>query len=205
MLVLFQLSAAAAVLALLTVVPGPDLAVVTRRALVGGFGDGLRTALGVASGLLVWGALAVLGLTALLASAPTAYLVVKVAGVVYLLFLGVQALAARDREADVENPIPRRDRPFLTGLSTNLLNPKIAIFYTALLPTLAPAAVPAPWSMAVLVGIHALLTVTWFAGFSYALTRARAVFERPRVRRALDRLTGVVLVGFAIRLATDHA
>lgn len=204
MRVLFQLSTAAAVLALLTVVPGPDLAVVTRRALVGGFGDGLRTALGVAAGLVVWGTLAVLGLTALLAASPTAYLVVKVAGVAYLLFLGGQALAARRRDVDAEDSSQRRGRPLLIGLSTNLLNPKIAVFYTALLPTLAPASVPAPWSMAVLVAIHALLTVTWFAGFSYALTRARAVFERPAVRRALDRLTGVVLVAFAIRLATDH-
>jgi threonine/homoserine/homoserine lactone efflux protein len=134
-----QLLAAAGVLALLTLVPGPDLAVVTRRAVADGRRGGIRAAAGVMSGLLIWGSLAVLGLTALLAASPRTYLVVKLAGVVYLTFLGVQALRRRERpDVPVGAPVARR-RPFLTGLVTNLLNPKIAVFYTALLPTLAPA------------------------------------------------------------------
>jgi threonine/homoserine/homoserine lactone efflux protein len=202
-----SLLAAAGVLALLTIVPGPDMAVVTRRALVGGRADGLRAALGVVLGLLLWGTLAVLGLTALLAASPTAYLVVKALGVVYLVFLAVQALRAGARR-----PAPTGaaagvvgGRPFLTGLTTNLLNPKIAVFYTALLPTLAPASLPGAAGLGALVALHAVLSLGWLSGYAYVLTRARTVLERPRVRRALDLLTGVVLIGFAVRLAADRA
>lgn len=97
-----------------------------------------------------------------------------------------------------------RGRPFVTGLAANLLNPKIALFYSALLPTLAPPSMDAPWGLGMLVLIHVALTLGWLAWYAYALTRARTLFQRPVVRRALDRVTGVVLIGFAVRLATDH-
>lgn len=93
---MFHLLTAAGLLALLTIVPGPDMAVVTRRALVGGRSDAFRTAAGVVAGLAVWGSLAVLGLTALLAASPTAYLVVKVLGVAYLAWWGCKRSGAPD-------------------------------------------------------------------------------------------------------------
>ncbi|MER7332870.1 MULTISPECIES: LysE family translocator [unclassified Micromonospora] len=199
-----HLLAAAGVLGLLTLVPGPDMAVVTRRALVGGRSEALRAGVGVVCGLLVWGSLAVLGLTALLTASPGAYLVVKVVGVAYLLFLGFQALRRGKDDSAVASAAPTKGRPFLTGLATNLLNPKIAVFYTALLPTLAPPSLGA-WGLGALVLIHAVLTLGWLSGYAYALNRARALLERPRVRRALDRVTGVVLIAFAVRLATERA
>jgi threonine/homoserine/homoserine lactone efflux protein len=201
---LLHLLAAAGVLALLTIVPGPDMAVVTRRALVGGRPDASRAAAGVVAGLIVWGSLAVLGLTALLAASPTAYLVVRVLGVAYLAFLGVQAFRSTGGRTSSAPSTTAQGKPFVTGLTANLLNPKIAVFYSALLPTLAPPSIGAPWGLAMLVLIHAALTLIWLSGYVYVLTRARTLFERPRVRRALDRVTGVVLIGFAVRLATDH-
>ena len=199
-----HLLAAAGVLGLLTMAPGPDMAVVTRRSLVGGRGDALRAAVGVVCGLLLWGTLAVLGLTALLTASPKAYLVVKVVGVGYLIFLGVQALRGGKDHGPMATTAPVRGRAFLTGLATNLLNPKIAVFYAALLPTLAPPASGA-WGLGTLVLIHAGLTLVWLSGYAYALDRARAFVQRPGVRRTLDRLTGIVLVAFAIRLATEHS
>ncbi len=199
-----HLLAAAGVLGLLTLAPGPDMAVVTRRSLVAGRGDALRAAMGVVCGLLVWGSLAVLGLTALLTASPKAYLLVKVIGVGYLIFLGVQALRGGKDHDPMATTAPVRGRPFLTGLATNLLNPKIAVFYTALLPTLAPPASGA-WGLGTLVLIHAGLTLTWLSGYAYALDRARAFFQRPGVRRTLDRFTGIVLFAFAIRLATEQS
>lgn len=199
---LLHLLAAAGVLALLTIVPGPDMAVVTRRALVGGRSAGVRAAGGVVSGLLVWGSLSVLGLTALLAASPTAYLVVKTLGVAYLLVLGVQALRARSSATSAE-AAPAGGRSFLTGLTANLLNPKIAVFYTALLPGLAPPSLPHASGLAALVALHAVLTFGWLSGYAVTLTRASTFFQRPRVRRTLDRITGVVLVGFAVRLALE--
>ncbi|GAA4849220.1 LysE family translocator [Saccharopolyspora rosea] len=194
---------AVGVLALLTVVPGPDMAVVTKRAVSSGWADGLRTAGGIAAGLLVWGVLTVAGLAAVLAASAEAYLVVKVLGAAYLLFLGAQALWRSRRGAPVAAEPGRRvsGGPWRTGLVSNVLNPKIAVFYTSLLPTLAPSGVPPALGMALLVLLHAVLTSAWLAGYVYLLHRARSVFERPGVRRALERVTGVVLIGFGIRVA----
>jgi threonine/homoserine/homoserine lactone efflux protein len=198
-----ELVAAAGVLALLTVVPGPDMAVVTRRALVGGRSDAVRAASGVVVGLLVWGGLAVLGLTALLAASPTAYTIVKSLGVAYLVWLAVQALRSTHGRAAGDPEAPAPGRPFVVGLTTNLLNPKIAVFYTALLPTLAPSSLPHAWGLVVLVLVHGALTLGWLTAYAHLLTRASSVAQQPSVRRTLDRLTGVVLIAFAVRLATQ--
>lgn len=206
---LSHLLVATGVLALLTVLPGPDMAVITRAALVGGREAATRAAAGIVTGLLVWGTLAVLGLTALLTASPRAYLVVKVLAVLYLLYLGVQAFRTRHAavtgELELTQPSATARAPFLTGLTTDLLNPKIAVFYTAMLPTLAPPSMPGARGLAVLVVIHVALTFAWQVGYAHLLTRARHVVGRPAVRRALDRITGVALIGFAVRLATDHA
>ncbi|SDK33541.1 LysE family translocator [Streptomyces indicus] len=204
-----QLLAATGVLAVLTMVPGPDMAVVTRRSLVSGWRDGLRTVGGITAGLLVWGALAVVGLAAVLAASATAYTIVKLAGAVYLGYLGVQALLQSRRgrsttdPAAVNSPAPAGN-PWRTGLVSNLFNPKIAVFYTGLLPTLAPAGLPPHLGMALLVLVHAALTLTWLGGYVLVLAKARAFFERPAVRRAMDRVTGVVLIGFGIKVAASQ-
>jgi len=198
--VLPSLVAAVGVLALLTVAPGPDMAVVTRTALVSGRGAGLRAGAGIVTGLLLWGALTVVGLSAVLAASPTAYAVLQIAGVAYLLLLGVRALRTAGHDEGPATGGGAR-RPFVTGLTTNVLNPKIAIFYAALLPTLAPPG-SGPASLALLVLLHVAITLAWYGGYTYLLERARTVFERPGVRRALDRVTGVTLIGFAVRLAT---
>lgn len=210
---LTQLVTATGVLALLTLVPGPDMAVVTRRAVARGRADGLRTVAGITAGLLLWGVLTVAGLAALLAASAEVYLVVKLAGAAYLCFLGVQALRRPGAEpqpgdgsgsARGEERGDRRDRSsaWRTGLVSNALNPKIAVFYTGLLPALAPSGLRPALGMALLVLVHVVLTVVWLATYVYVLSRARRFFSRPRVRRALDRVTGVVLIGFGIRVAT---
>lgn len=202
---LTQWLAATGVLGLLTIVPGPDMAVVTRRALAVGPADGLRTVGGIATGLLVWGALTVAGLSAVLAASPAAYLAVRLLGAGYLVFLGVQALwqtrhaAGATTAAGTGPPAPGSWR---TGLVSNLLNPKIAVFYTGLLPSLAPARMPAAWAMTLLVLLHATLTLAWLGGYVLLLSRAGPVLHRPRVRRALGRTTGVVLIGFGLAVAT---
>ncbi|CAL9498810.1 Threonine efflux protein [Streptomyces sp. enrichment culture] len=207
--VLTQLAAATGVLALLTLVPGPDKAVVTRRAVARGRADGLHTVAGVTAGLLLWGVLTVAGLAALLAASAGVYLVVKLAGAAYLCFLGVQSL--RRPGADGADPAPGpgsapADGPtggaWRTGLVANALNPKIAVFYTGLLPALAPSGLRPAAGMALLVLVHVLLTAAWLGTYVYVLSRARRFFTRPRVRRTLDRVTGVVLIGFGVRVAT---
>ncbi|GHH95889.1 LysE family translocator [Streptomyces capillispiralis] len=204
---LLQFMTAVGVLAVLTMVPGPDMAVVTRRAVASGWQDGLRTVGGITAGLLVWGVLAVAGLAAVLAASATAYTVVKLAGAVYLVLLGVQALrqSRRDRaQAPAAAVAPPRGNPWRTGLVSNVLNPKIAVFYTGLLPTLTPAGVPPHTGMALLVLVHTLLTAVWLGGYVLLLSKARAFFEKPAVRQGLDRVTGVVLIGFGLKVATTQ-
>jgi threonine/homoserine/homoserine lactone efflux protein len=202
-----QLLAATGVLAVLTVVPGPDMAVVTKRAIASGWRDGLRTIGGITAGLLIWGALTVVGLAALLAASATAYTAVKLLGAAYLGFLGVQALwQSRNSRVvtAVGNAPSPAGNPWRTGLVSNVFNPKIAVFYTGLLPTLAPSGFSPHLGMALLVLIHATLTLVWLGSYVLLLATARAFFERPAVRRALDRITGVVLIGFGIKVATSQ-
>ncbi|EFE68360.1 LysE family translocator [Streptomyces viridosporus] len=202
-----QLLAAAGVLAVLTMVPGPDMAVVTKRAVACGWRDGLRTVGGITAGLLTWGVLTVVGLAAVLAASATAYTAVKLVGAAYLALLGVQALlhSRRDRSGAPEPapPAPKAD-PWRTGFLSNVFNPKVAVFYTGLLPTLAPSGMAAPAGMALLVLLHAVLTLVWLGGYVLLLARARVFFERPVVRRTMDRVTGVVLIGFGIKVATTR-
>ncbi|MFE7509662.1 LysE family translocator [Streptomyces sp. NPDC057540] len=199
---------AAGVLAVLTVVPGPDMAVVTKRAVSAGWQDGLRTAGGIAAGLLVWGVLTVVGLAALLAASAIAYTVVKLTGTAYLVFLGVQALIhsrrGRTESADAPPAAAPAGSAWRTGLVSNLFNPKIAVFYTGLLPTLAPPGLSPHTGMAVLVLVHAVLTALWLSGYVMLLAKARAFLQRPSVRRAMDRITGVVLIGFGLKVAATQ-
>ncbi|MGW3513501.1 LysE family translocator [Streptomyces sp. NPDC000994] len=203
---LTHFAAALGVLGLLTVVPGPDMAVVTRRALVAGPGDALRTVGGIVTGLLLWGALSVAGLAAVLAASPTAYLVVKLLGAGYLVFLGAQALWQNRRSASRTalpgTGSPAVGSPWRTGLVSNALNPKIAVFYSGLLPTLAPPQLPAAWAMTLLVLLHATLSLTWLGGYALLLSRAGRVLERPGTHRMLGRTTGVVLIGLGLMVAT---
>ncbi|MFC8366920.1 LysE family translocator [Streptomyces sp. NPDC057239] len=202
-----QLLAAMGVLAVLTVVPGPDMAVVTKRAVSSGRQDGLRTVGGITAGLLIWGALTVVGLAAVLAASATAYTVVKLAGALYLGFLGVQALlqsrSGRSVTPAAGHAVPSGN-PWRTGLVSNVLNPKIAIFYTGLLPTLAPSGLSPHLGMTLLVLIHTALTLVWLGSYVLVLAKARAFFEKPAVRRAMDRVTGVVLIGFGVKVATSQ-
>ncbi|MFF8572661.1 LysE family translocator [Streptomyces sp. NPDC015408] len=204
---LIQFLAAVGVLAVLTVVPGPDMAVVTKRAVASGWQDGLRTVGGITAGLLVWGVLAVVGLAAVLAASATAYTVVKLAGAAYLVVLGFQALLQSRRgrsQAPAATLAPPRGNPWWTGLVSNVFNPKIAVFYTGLLPTLAPTGLSAHSGMALLVLVHAMLTAVWLGGYVMLLSKARSFFEKPAVRRGMDRVTGTVLIGFGLKVATTQ-
>ena len=148
--------------------------------------------------------LAVAGLAAVLAASGAAYTAVGLAGAVYLLFLGVQALLQSRRSRPgtraAGSAVPRGD-PWRTGLVSNMFNPKIAVFYTGLLPALAPAGLSPRAGMGLLVLVHATLTALWLCGYVLLLAKARTFFARPAVRRAMDRVTGVVLIGFGLKVA----
>jgi threonine/homoserine/homoserine lactone efflux protein len=136
-------------------------------------------------------------------------LVVKFAGAAYLIWLGLQTIwhsrHHTDRHQTAHEPAvikpPRPHRPWLTGFINNLLNPKIAVFYTSLLPQLVPSGAGHALTLFALVSLHAVLTASWLITYGYVINRSARFLQRPRVRRALDKLTGIILIGFGIRVA----
>lgn len=195
---------------LLIVMPGQDTALIVRNTLLGHRPGGIATAFGVATGLAVWTAATSAGLAALLLASAPLFHAVKLAGSVYLVILGVQALRAAfwpsGESGLLHDGAPRRGlapaRAYRQGLISNLGNPKIAIFFTSLLPQFAPQQGPAFLSLLGLGLVFCLLTLAWLTGYAVVVARAAGVLQRPRVRRALDAVMGTVLVAFGVRLAT---
>lgn len=201
------LLAAIGALALLTVLPGPDFAIVVRWASHGAR-SGILAAFGIIAGCAVWGALAVVGLAALFTGFPPAYEVVRIVGAGYLVWMAARLIGhSFRRDAALTSPAPvATGRVALRqGFVTNLLNPKIAAFYVGVLPALVPVGAPPALTMALLVLCHQVLGIVWLSLVSLLVSRGRGVLARPAVRRWLDRITGLVLLGFAGRLALDAA
>jgi threonine/homoserine/homoserine lactone efflux protein len=163
------------------------------------------TALGIVSGLFVWAAAAAAGISALLTASDLAYDVLRYAGAAYLVWFGGRLLwrALRDRPDEavpvgVPGSIWRAAR---LGLFTNLLNPKVGVFYVALLPQFVPAGSNPLAVGLLLAAVHAALSVVWFTlliGLASALGRW---LRQPRTVRVIDGATGTALLGFGARLA----
>jgi threonine/homoserine/homoserine lactone efflux protein len=194
----------------LILIPGPDFAVVTKNTLAGGRRRGWFTAAGVCTSNAVQGAVAVSGLSAIILKAQPVFTAIKWAGVCYLAILGFQALrsAVRGRyEMADEHAIGRGTAAFggwRQGFLSNITNPKVLIFYIAVLPQfLTPGAAPA-WLLA-FAWSHAALSLIYLLTLSAGLARARALLSRRGVRRAMDGTTGALLLGFSARLAAEHS
>jgi RhtB (resistance to homoserine/threonine) family protein len=197
--------------ALVIVAPGPDTVLVTKNALLHGRGAALGTSFGVNTGLAIWTVAAALGVAAVVRESAVAFTVLKLVGAVYLVWLGLQALRAARRVSAHE---PLRTTPpsarvgallgFRQGLLSNLANPKIAVFFTGLLPQFVAPREPVLAPFLLLGGLFVLMTLVWLCGYALLAVRASALLGRPRVRAALDRVTGVVLVGLGVRLALER-
>ncbi|MEV4374404.1 LysE family translocator [Nonomuraea sp. NPDC049637] len=186
--------------------PGPDFAVVVRRSALSGRWHGMAAAAGIAVGVAVWVMAAGTGVAALLAASATAFTVVKVVGAAYLLYLGVKALRAALRKGgplDLGLPAPADRGPwaaFAEGLLTNVLNPKAALFFVALVPHFVSEG--AAFGDTLLLSAVALAgTMVWFLTVANVVSTLRRVFARPGVRKAVDGLTGAALIGLGVNLA----
>jgi threonine/homoserine/homoserine lactone efflux protein len=188
---------------LLTITPGLDTAIVLRAA-ASGPRAGVAAAVGVCAGLFVWGAAAALGLGALLTASPSAYAVLKGAGAVYLVCMGAKLILWPRTAFDTVGASDARGALW-RGFLTNVLNPKVGVFYATFLPQFVPANAPVAAFCLALAGVHAALAAGWFA-MLIALTQplGRAL-RRPGVVRAMDRLTGGVFVAFGAKLALSRA
>ena len=191
--------------ALLVVLPGPDTLVIVRSMLRGGRRRAVLTAVGGLTGLCVWVAAASMGLAAVLRASHDAYYALKIAGAVYLVWLGIQSVRSR-RSASLpdERPAVARTSGFGAGLLTNLLNPKVGVFFVAFLPGFVPDGMPVAATSLLLGGIYIVETAVYAAVLVALYGPVVRWMTTDRVRRRLDRLMGVVFIGFGVRLATEH-
>lgn len=188
--------------AVVTVVPGPDMALITRQVVTRGRRAAQVTVLGNLSGLVVHATALAAGLSALLVASATAYGAVKLAGAAYLVLLGLQSLreARRTRTAPRE-AVPRLaarpGSPYRQGLISTVLNPKPALFFLSYLPQFVDRHGPVTLQVSLLAAIHILVGFVWLTAYAFLVSRAHAALTRPRIKAALERTTGAVLVALA--------
>jgi threonine/homoserine/homoserine lactone efflux protein len=184
-------------------VPGPDQALITRNALVGGRKAGRRTVMGGASGITVHATAAALGVSALLATSATAYTALKIVGVAYLLYLGARMLLSRGEVAAEEARETRVRRPYVQGLLSNVLNPKVGLFFLTFLPQFLPADGAALPTALGLSAVFAAIYIAWFSGLVMVVDLVSDMLRRPRFAAWLERITGSAMVAFGVRLAAQ--
>jgi threonine/homoserine/homoserine lactone efflux protein len=185
------------VVALVVIVaPGPDFALTVRNAVVRGRRAGLATALGVVTGQAAWALAAAAGVAALLAASQPLFVAVRVAGAFYLVYLGAQALWSAWRGSDEGSQRAATGSAYRQGLLSDLANPKMAVFFTSLLPQFG-SSLTALTSHAL---VFVALTLVWLT----LVARVGASLQVPAIRRAVDAVTGIVLVALGARLATER-
>jgi threonine/homoserine/homoserine lactone efflux protein len=190
---------------ILTVTPGMDTAMVLRAAAAEGPRHGMAAALGISVGCLCWGVAVAFGLGALLLASPTAFAIMKIAGAGYLVWLGI-SLLLRPRNSITTEPADVAPSGSLwlsarRGFLTNILNPKVGLFYITLLPQFVPAGESTATYSILLACAHVVLVLVWFIVLASMAGVARRYFRRPGVLPMIDRLTGGVFVGFGLRLS----
>jgi len=210
---------------LVILAPGPDSMLVMRNTMRGGRRAGWVTACGTLSGLVIWALAAALGLSALLRVSHVGYDILRFCGAAYLIWLGVTSLAHFRRKNTAEPvaqaggsapavpgpTVPGRTGPgaarprraYLNGMLSNLLNPKISVFFMAFLPAFVPAGASAV-GFSLVLGIWFIAeTGLWLAVVAWLADRGVRWLRRPAVQRWMERITGIVLIGFGLRLATE--
>jgi threonine/homoserine/homoserine lactone efflux protein len=197
---------------LLTITPGLDTALVLRTAAVEGRKQAMLAGMGICFGCLLWGVAASFGLSALLAVSGFAYNVLRMVGAIYLGYLGIKllirAFASTSSNSGAEpEEYASKDGSlwFKRGLLTNLLNPKVGVFYLSFLPQFIPTGVPV-WSFSILLAlIHATEGLLWFLLLTNATELISSWLRQRRVVMALDSLMGAILIAFGLKLVLDKA
>jgi threonine/homoserine/homoserine lactone efflux protein len=197
-----SLAAYLAAASLLTIAPGLDTALVLRTAATEGSRRAMQAAFGIVSGCLGWATLVALGLGALLAASEIAYNTLRWVGAAYLVWVGYKMLRNPRRDFEVGATGERkRGATFGTGLLSNLLNPKVGVFYVSFLPQFVPPHVAVGPYILLLGAIHAGLGIIWFACLVLATRPVARFLQKPRIVQTCDRLTGGMFVAFGVGLA----
>jgi threonine/homoserine/homoserine lactone efflux protein len=191
--------------ALVIVTPGQDTALAIRNSLLGGRRAGVFTALGVSTGQAVWALATSVGLAALIVAFEPAFVTLKLVGAAFLVYLGAQALLAAIRGTHVERregggPLTSRTA-FRQGVLSNLGNPKMAVFFTSLLPQFGAESFGGLLALGL---VFCTMTLVWLCGYAFVVARVGDVLRRPVVRRVFDAVLGTVLVALGVRLAAER-
>ncbi|HEX2495445.1 MAG TPA: LysE family translocator [Gaiellaceae bacterium] len=190
---------------LVIVTPGQDTALAIRNSLLGGRRPGVFTALGVSTGQAVWALATSVGLAALIVAFEPAFVTLKLVGAAFLVYLGVQALLAAIRGTHVERPEAggplTSGVAFRQGVLSNLGNPKMAVFFTSLLPQFGAESFGGLLALGL---VFCTMTFVWLSGYAFVVARVGDVLRRPVVRRVFDAVLGTVLVALGIRLAAER-
>jgi threonine/homoserine/homoserine lactone efflux protein len=190
------------------VTPGQDTALTIRNTLRGGSRAGVQTAFGVFSGQLTWTLAASAGIATLVVAFEPAFVALKLAGAAYLVYLGLRSLldaVRRPSEVSVGAVPPMSGRSaYRQGLISNLSNPKMAVFFTSLLPQFVSAGEASFWRLLPLGAALATMTVAWLIAYAVVIARVGDYLRRSRIRRLLDAATGSLMVGLGLRLATTE-
>jgi threonine/homoserine/homoserine lactone efflux protein len=200
---LVAVAAFALAAALIVLLPGPDTLVVVRSIVRGGRSRGVTTAAGNLLGLAVWVAAAALGLAALLRASHLGYDVLRIAGAAYLIGLGIASIRLRPVPREVAERRDLRGTGFLAGVVTNLLNPKVGVFFVTFLPGFVPHGHSVGWTSLLFGAVFIAETAAYWVLLLSLAARVTRWMDEPRIRRRLDAATGAVLIGFGIRLATE--
>lgn len=203
-----ELVAFAIVAGIFTVTPGLDTFFVLRSAMRFGFRSGVLATLGICTGTTVWALASGAGVAAIIVASQEAFTLMRLAGAVYLVYLGIRAVWSGVRGTVT----PHREvavasmegwRAFRIGLANNLLNPKVGVFYLTIFPQFIPEdGNPLVWSSALSL-IHWTEGVLWLTVVALFAASFRPLFARPLVTRALDVVSGLIFIAFGARVARD--
>nr|WP_263326908.1 LysE family translocator [Neobacillus sp. Marseille-Q6967] len=193
----------------LIILPGPDTAIATKNTVTVGRNGGLKTALGTCCALLIHTSAAVLGLSAIIVKSALLFSVFKYVGAVYLLYLGVKtlwSLKKKEEAASVEMNTKSQfanTSCFKQGFLTNLLNPKVAVFFLTFLPQFVDSG-SNTFLPFLLMGItYTVLTAVWFLLYVYLINQISAFMKKPKTQNIIEGITGTILIGFGIKLALE--
>ncbi|KFU81499.1 LysE family translocator [Amycolatopsis lurida] len=184
---------------LMAMVPGPATVMLIKQSAKGSRRNAFATVAGIEAGVAFWGLAAVFGLTALLIASQVAYDVLRIAGAVFLIYLGVKALFFRKGADEVAEPA---GRGFRSGFLINVSNPKAGVFAISFLPQFVPAD-DGPWSLLLCVAVWIAVDIVWYSSLALLVTRLGEWLRRDRVKLWLESTSGGVLVGFGVTVALE--
>jgi RhtB (resistance to homoserine/threonine) family protein len=194
---------------LLILLPGPDTAIATKNTITGGRAGGMKTVFGTLTALLIHTFAAVLGLSALIVKSAFLFSILKYAGACYLIYLGLKSLwtlkkPGRIQDREEQKPEANQVNCYRQGFLTNLLNPKVAVFFLTFLPQfLEPGS--NTFTQFMIMGLtYTILTFIWFIIYIYLIHQLSAFMKKPAVQKWMEGITGAVLIGFGIKLAMER-